>query len=253
MESRCGKAGGAHAEPGAQPKTMKRSEQNSARIGGIILAGGGSRRMGTPKATLLLPRGAATNPPAGGSGKAHIASPEDTFVGLVAAAMQCVAGEIIISVQPGSEIEVPKLGVPVRAVLDDVADAGPVAGLAAALETLRDRADIAIVCPCDAPLVSPAVFRLLAELGRSHRAVICEGSGRPAPLLGAYRTEDAAVARDLVQSGERRAMAFAEAVGAFVIPESELRRVDPELRALRNINTPEDYAELKREAGTGID
>lgn len=232
---------------------MMNVERRRERIGGIILAGGASRRMGTPKEYLRLSLRADVIPSAHGSGEEGTRERNNTFMSHIAAAMQPAVDELIISVQPGSQIEPPKLEVPVRFVFDDVADAGPVAGLAASLEALRPTAGVALVCPCDTPLVPHAVFQLLADRSELHRAVICEAGGRRTPLLGAYRTEDAAVARELLQSGERRASAFAEAVGAFVLPEQDLRRVDPELRALRNINTPEDYARLIRKAGTEID
>lgn len=232
---------------------MATAVRERAHIGGIILAGGGSRRMGTPKESLRLTSRAEPVPDAPARIQRDIHKHDDTFMAHIAAAMQHAVDEIIISIRPGSQIEPPRLEVPVRFVFDDVSDAGPLAGLAASLEALRPTARIVLTCPCDTPLVPPAVFHLLADRSESHRAVICQASGRRTPLLGAYRTEDAPVARELLQSGERRARALAEAVGAFVLPEADLRRVDPELHALRNINTPQDYAQLKRETGTEID
>ena len=55
--------------------------------------------------------------------------------------------------------------------------------------------------------------------------------------------------RELVQGGERRALALAELPGIQLLSEEKCRTFDPELRFLRDIDTPEDYENARRDAG----
>jgi len=51
-------------------------------------------------------------------------------------------------------------------------------------------------------------------------------------------------AADLLAAGERRLRALPEALGPIVIPESTWRTLDAAGDSLRDIDTPEDLAEL---------
>ncbi|MGA1522436.1 MAG: hypothetical protein ACO4CZ_00555, partial [Planctomycetota bacterium] len=55
--------------------------------------------------------------------------------------------------------------------------------------------------------------------------------------------------RELVRGGERRAQALAELPGIQLLSEEACRAFDPELRFLRDIDTPEEYEQARRDAG----
>ena len=62
-------------------------------------------------------------------------------------------------------------------------------------------------------------------------------------------TRLAATVCELVAANRLRPVFLLERARAREIDISELRRVDPELRSLRNINTPAEYAAALRDAG----
>src|SRR5262249_10929543 len=112
------------------------------RLGGIVLCGGQSRRMGRPKAwlpfgsELMLPR----------------------VVRLLGE-----AGFPVVAVA-APEQEVPPLPASIRIVRDEEKGRGPLQGLAAGLAALEGLADAAYLSSCDVPFLQPAFVRRLAEL-----------------------------------------------------------------------------------------
>src|SRR6516164_3640747 len=116
-------------------------------VGGIILCGGMSKRMGRPKAwlpfagELMLPR----------------------VVRLLGKAVQ----PIIVVAAP--EQEVPPLPSDVEIVRDAEKGRGPLQGLLAGLTALRGRADAAYLSSCDVPFLRPAFVRRLIDLLGEHQ------------------------------------------------------------------------------------
>ena len=132
----------------------------------------------------------------------------------------------------------PRLPEDVEIAHDRVRNAGPLAGIAAGFEAVDGRCDAAIVMSCDHPLVeSEVLLALVAHLDR-HAAAIIGHEGRSYPLLGVYRTDAGRVARDLLESGERRARVLAERCGASVIDAADFAG-DAGLRAVMNVNDQE--------------
>lgn len=129
----------------------------------IVLAGGAARRLGgADKPGLLV----------GGS----------TLLDRVLAAVAGAATVVVAG--PRRET-----GRPVTWVREDPPGAGPVAGIAAAMD--RVRADVVLVLAADLPGIGPAVPALLRALGHSPAAgVAClvESSGQVNYLAAAWRT-----------------------------------------------------------------
>src|SRR5258707_10287503 len=107
------------------------------RTGGLLLCGGQSRRMGRPKAwlpfagELMLPR--------------------------VARILGEVVSPLVVVAAPDQEV--PPLPVEITIVRDEEKGRGPLQGLAAGLNALRSRADVAYVSSCDVPFLQPAFVR----------------------------------------------------------------------------------------------
>ena len=191
----------------------------------VVLCGGLSARMGRPKATLPF-------------------GPETLLVRVVRTCAEA-CGEIVVVAAEGQEL--PCLPARATVVRDRTPGQGPLEGLAAGLAAAR--APAAFCTSCDVPFLVPAyVGRMFAALGdaASAQAVV---EGFPQPLLAVYRTALAARARDLVRAGRRRVVFLVEGEAVNLVPEAEVRAVDPDLRSFLNINTPEEYAAALREAG----
>src|SRR5713101_6883931 len=113
------------------------------KVGGIVVCGGQSKRMGRPKAWLpfageiMLPR--------------------------VLRLLDEAVKPIVVVAAPGQDL--PPLPSAVDVVRDEEKGRGPLQGLAAGLTALQGRADAAYASSCDVPLLQPAfVARIAASL-----------------------------------------------------------------------------------------
>ncbi len=195
-------------------------------IGGIVLCGGQSSRMGRPKAWLPF-------------------DGEPMLVRVVRRLGEAV-GPLVVVAAP--EQDVPPLPAGIDVVRDEVAGRGPLQGLQAGLEALRSRAGAAYLSSCDVPFLRPAFVRRLVDLLGEHAICVPRVGDYHHPLAAVYRVEVAdAVARLLAENRLRPFFLF-EAVPTRVVGPDELRDVDPDFQTLRNLNTPEDYDAALRDA-----
>jgi molybdopterin-guanine dinucleotide biosynthesis protein A len=201
---------------------------------GVVLAGGRSSRMRTPKSALEW----------------HGSTLLRRTVGIVARA---TGGPVVVVRASGQEL--PPLP-PGTLVVDDPREGkGPVQGIAAGLAALATAqppggaAEIAFICSTDLPFLHPAfircVLRALAEDDADVALPVAGGYRQP--LAAGYRVSLAHAAERLVAAGRLRpAFLFDECV-VTRIDEGRLRRdpllaaVDPELDSVRNVNSPADY------------
>ena len=106
-------------------------------VGGIVLCGGQSQRMGTAKAWLSF--GA------------------ETLLQRVVRLLAEVVDPIVVAAARGQEL--PALPKDVHLVRDSVPGLGPLQGLADGLAALKGRVDIAFAASCDAPFLKPPFRR----------------------------------------------------------------------------------------------
>src|SRR5438445_6372059 len=134
-------------------------------VGGIVLCGGQSKRMGRPKAwlpfgdELMLPR----------------------VVRLLGEAVQ----PIVVVAAPDQEV--PPLPPEVRIVRDEEKGRGPLQGLAAGLAALRGQVEAAYLSSCDVPLLRPAFVRRMIDLLDDREICVPYIDGYHHPLAGVYR------------------------------------------------------------------
>lgn len=181
----------------------------------VVLAGGGSGRLGHDKLAAALGRTTVL----------------DTLLGDLAAAW------------PGVPVTV--VG-PQRATAtsvtwrhEDPPGGGPVAGLARALGGVDPAAVVAVVAG-DHPFATPALPLLVAALGEADAAIGVDPSGRDQPLLGAY------VAGPLLRA------VGAHAAGQSVrgvVGRLTVVRVPLLARWCLDVDTPADLDDARREAG----
>lgn len=197
------------------------------KVGGIIVCGGLSTRMGRPKAwlpfgsELMLPR--------------------------IVRILSGVVSPIVVVAAAGQEL--PPLPDDVGVLRDELEDSGPLAGLAVGLRALQNDVDAVYVSSCDVPLLKPEfVQTMIDRLGNSQIAIPREGKFHH-PLAAVYRTSLASEVQQMLAEGLRRPFLLLRRVAAIEIDVEELREVDPHLQSLRNTNSQEDFLAALHEAG----
>lgn len=197
-------------------------------VAGVVLAGGMSTRMGSPKALLEWHGSTLVRRAAG-------------IVGRV------VDGPLVVVHAAGQEL--PALPARVELAVDAHAARGPLEGIAAGLAQIGDRADAFFVCGVDAPLLHPALVRaVVASLTDGHEAALPLEHGLVQPLTAAYRTNVARHVRALLAADERSARALIERCRTRLLDHGTLladpaiAAHDPGLASLLNLNTPAEYA-----------
>jgi molybdopterin-guanine dinucleotide biosynthesis protein A len=124
-------------------------------------------------------------------------------------------------------------------VFDSVPFEGPLMALKVGLGAARG--EMAFVCSCDAPGLRAEVgLALCAAIGK-HDAAVPVIDGRFQPLLAVYHKRSLAEIETLLATGERRLRALLARLSVRVFEEGEMRKVDPDLASLTNVNTPEAY------------
>lgn len=186
----------------------------------IILAGGRSSRMGTPKALLPF-------------------DGEPLIVHIVRK-LQTMFTDIVVVAAPGQEL--PQL--PVTLVHDDVAYQGPVGGILYGLRAARH--EYAFVTSCDSAFLSTALIEYLLSLADGHDIVVPRWEDRFQPLMAVYRKAVVPVLEEQLARGELRPVSLFTKVRTRQVSEEEIRQADPAGASFFNMNTPEDYEEAKR-------
>lgn len=188
-------------------------------VGGIVLCGGQSRRMGRPKAWL---------PFAG-----------ETMLGRVVRLLGEVVDPVVVVAAPDQDV--PPLPPQVAVVRDAEKGRGPLQGLAAGLAALTGRVQAAYLSSCDVPFLRPAwVRRMIELLGEAEVCVPHVGSYYH-PLAAVYRLTVLPSVNQLLRQERLRPIFLFDKVPTRVVTAAELAAVDPELVSLRNLNSPEQY------------
>ncbi len=200
-----------------------------ANVGGIVLCGGQSKRMGRPKAWLPF-------------------GPELMLPRVVRLLGEAVSPVVVVAA-PGQDV--PPLSAEITVVRDEEKGRGPLQGLAAGLEALAGRCEAAYLSSCDVPFLRPAFVRRLVELLGASAICVPRAGGYHHPLAAVYRLEVAAAVRRLLAEDRLRPFFLFEAVPTRVVEPAELADADPTLQTLRNLNTPEDYEAALRDLTAG--
>jgi molybdopterin-guanine dinucleotide biosynthesis protein A len=194
----------------------------------LVLCGGRSRRMGRPKA--LLPFG------------------PELLLQRVVRLVSEVCGPIVVVAAP--EQDLPDLPADVSIARDPVSFRGPLQGLAVGMDALPSTVDLVYATATDVPFLVPAWISWLVEAMGAADVAIPDVEGYLHPLSALYRP---ASVRDaiagLLAADRLRPVYLLESVQARVVTADEMRRADPRLDTLGNLNTPEDYRTALRRAG----
>lgn len=191
-------------------------------MGGYILAGGASSRMGTDKASLVLGR--------------------ETFVERIGVALRSIAKSIYVvsSHHSSAEFRLP--------VVPDIhRNRGAMGGLHAALS--HTEADWIAVVSCDLPFVTAPLFERLTSLSQQDFDAVApiQSDGRPQPLCALYRTSTCLeVVNALISARELKPRELLSRVRTRWVSFEELSDLEDSDRLFTNVNTPEDYERIQR-------
>ena len=196
-------------------------------VGGIVLCGGKSTRMGVPKATLAF-------------------GPE-TMLQRVVRLLGTVVSPIVVVA--GREQSLPELPPDSIVTRDEREQRGPLEGLRAGLKALPDVVDVAYITSCDVPLLVPAFVGRMVELLGNRDIAVMEIDGFPHPLSAVYRRDTLPHVEALLEKDKLRPVFLFDAVRTRRVRPEEMLSADPQLYTLRNLNTREDYLRALSEAG----
>ncbi|MBP85302.1 MAG: molybdopterin-guanine dinucleotide biosynthesis protein MobA [Planctomycetaceae bacterium] len=196
-------------------------------VGGIVLCGGKSSRMGMAKATLPF-------------------GPELMLQRVVRLLQKVVRPIVVVA---AATQELPELPSDILTTRDEREGRGPLQGLHAGLLALQDRVEAVFATSCDVPLLQPAfVSRMIDELGDNDAAVPVQ-DGFHHPLAAVYRVSALPLIEEMLAADQLRPRMLYDRVATRLVSVNELRIVDAELATLKNLNHPSDYIEALRLAG----
>jgi molybdopterin-guanine dinucleotide biosynthesis protein A len=185
----------------------------SVSLGGIVLAGGAGRRLGRPKAGVVLDGG--------------------TLVERAVETLRPHCGAVLVVSRP--EVELPPLDATVR--YDRPGPDAPLNALATGLAAL-DTGDV-LVLACDLPSARPVVDRLALAAPGAATVARNRASRRWQPLCARYpRLAALELCERLLASGETRLLPIVGALGAAAIDATD--------EELANVNSQADLAALMR-------
>ena len=198
-----------------------------SRPSGILLAGGASRRFGRPKVVEPVDGAPLFHRPL----RALLDSCDDI---------------VIVLAPDAPDLPLPDGADRVSFARDRVAYEGPLAGARGGLE--RVRRDHAVLVAADMPGVSAELLGLMAgRAGPDRKATVLVDAGgrRPLPALVAVAPA-LALARTLLEGGERRLRALIEGLEAEGLPEAAWSSADPVGAWRRDVDLPADVPTERR-------
>jgi len=196
-------------------------------VSAAVLAGGASRRMGVDKRGLMIDH--------------------QTLLSRAVRTALAVSEDVMVVVARERQVDGHMLeGLRWRQVMDRRANAGPLAGLEAALAAASHPMVVAL--PIDAPALTPALLRLLIDrtLASGAAGGVFMSDAGPQPLPCVLSRSALPQLRTLLDAGDRRLGSVPRLVPITMVDEVEWRTCDPSARWLMNINRPSDLVEFRR-------
>lgn len=217
---------------------MGGSERAIYLVSAVVLAGGGSRRMGTDKAFLKMPGGG-------------------TIIEAILSKLARLSDEIILVTNRPQRYE--PLGV--KLVADIYPGKGALGGVYTGLCAMSH--SHGLVVACDMPFLKPPLLRYMLVMAPEYDVVVPravpwgglkdvkEGEETAKeyflhPLHAVYSKSCLEPMKDLLESGDLRIISFYPRVRVRYVEEGEIDIFDPEHLSFFNINT---LADLRRAEG----
>jgi molybdopterin-guanine dinucleotide biosynthesis protein A len=175
----------------------------------------------------------------GGARKALVTVGGRTILERILDQLGPLADERLALVQDAGLPEVEGL----RVVVDERPYAGPLPAMAHGLPVASG--DVCLLVAGDMPFVSHAAFAYLLQLQADEAAAVVVPyiDGHIESMHAVFRRRDLLDALETAQrEGEQRLFKVFEWLKPRLVEEAELRGLDPDLRSLFNVNSPEELA-----------
>jgi len=187
-------------------------------VTGIILAGGGSSRLGRDKASEAV------------NGR--------PLLQWVADRLEQAAAEIVVVRAAGQRLPSIETRKPLKTAEDILPGRGPLAGIHSGLQSASQ--DLAIAVGCDMPLLCVPLLRRLCELAEGYDVVMPTREGQPQPLHAVYRRSCVEAIESELRAGRLKVISFLGAVRVRYVGDDEWARYDGEGLSFFNVNREED-------------
>lgn len=197
-------------------------------VGSLILAGGRSRRMGSPKESL----------PFGDS----------TLLGQTVDTLLTCCHPVIV-VARDTEQELPPITLEAEVVFDAQLDQGPLLGMQTGMNAAQGECDAVFVIGCDTPFLDATAVDWLAHQLEDHDVVMAKIDDKLQPLGALYRMSVLPIVESLIAEGIQTPRTLAERCNTRILDAAAVDAFDPQRKFLRNLNSPEDYEAALRESG----
>ena len=203
-------------------------------VTGFVLAGGLSRRMGRPKAALLLG--------------------DETMLARQVRLLKSVSRSVAVAGRPaGFEVLEAHgirsaLGGDVRLLPDELPGRGPLGGIYTGLAWTRTEFNLFL--GCDLPFMETRFLRYLAAKALACGADVTvpeSADGKLQPLAAVYRRRARAAVKASLESGENKVTRFYADVLCEVVKWPEIAHAGFPQRIFDNMNTPADYENAVRQ------
>jgi molybdenum cofactor guanylyltransferase len=182
-----------------------------------------------------------------GTSKALLPFGPETMLQRVVRLLTGIVSPIVVVAAVDQDL--PGLPPGVLVTRDEREGRGPLEGLAAGLKALPLDVDAAYVTSCDVPLLVPGFVSRLLQLAEGYDVALMEMDGYTHPLSAVYRRTVLPHVEDLLANDRLRPAFLFEMVRTRRVTPPEMTAADPDLRTLRNLNTPQDYEEALALAG----
>jgi molybdenum cofactor guanylyltransferase len=207
-------------------------------VTGFVLAGGASRRMGRPKAALVL-------------GDEPLLERQ---VCLLEAVSRTVAVIGPATASPALAATVRALTPSdVRVIPDEVPGRGPLGGIYTGLRWTHTEFNLFL--GCDLPFMDARFLGYLCERALDSGAGVSvpeSVKNSLQPLVAVYRRRVIPAIRASLERGNNKVTSFYPRVRCAVLDWPEIARAGFSSRIFDNINTPEDYERARRRAETSL-
>ena len=192
---------------------------STAKVTGVILAGGHSSRMGSNKALLPFKGG--------------------LFIEVIYRQLCELFDEVLIVTNAPEQFS----SLPCRKVADIYPDVGALAGLHAGLYHSNNNHIFAVAC--DMPYLNSSLISRLVSLRDQADVVIPQGDKGLEPLHALYGKACLPPMERALTGNQQRIVSFFSEVRVYNFSCGDVAALDPGFDSFKNINTPSDYFGLR--------
>lgn len=185
-----------------------------------------------PCSAVILAGGRATR--LGGVNKALIEVGGKPVIHRVLDAVRPITDEILVIGGLVAGVDLPGA----RIVPDEFEGGSALVGLYSGMAQVKNDASIAVAC--DMPFLSTQLLAHILRVSRGVDAAVPRIGPHLEALHAVYRRSCLPIMLDMLESGNHKIIDFYPRISLRQVAEAEVRKLDPDLTSMMNINTPGD-------------